>query len=76
LPNLHPRSGHDALVQSLEREKLADKYNFLTARIGTTGGDRLEISVDGESFISAPLADLRKPWASALEAILHDEVTA
>jgi hypothetical protein len=57
-------------------EKLADKYNFLTARIGTTGGDRLEITVDGESFISAPLADLRKPWASALEAILHDEVTA
>ena len=57
-------------------EKLAGKYNFLTAAIGSTGGDRLEITVDGDSFISAPLADLRKPWASALEAILHDEVTA
>ncbi len=57
-------------------ENLADKYNFLAARIGTTGGDRLEITVDGEPFISAPLTDLRKPWASALEAILHDEVTA
>jgi len=57
-------------------EKLAGKYKFLTARIGTTGGDRLKITVDGEPFISAPLTDLRKPWASALEAILHDEVTA
>jgi len=59
-----------------EIEKLAGKYNFLTARIGTTGGQRLEISVDGESFISVPLSDLRKPWASALEATLHGEVTA
>ncbi len=57
-------------------EKLAGKYNFLAARIGPTGGHRLEISVDGEPFISAPLADLRKPWASALEATLHGEVTA
>ena len=57
-------------------EKLAEKYNFLIARIGTTGGGRLEITVDGEPFISAPLAGLRKPWASALESILHDEVTA
>jgi phosphoribosylformylglycinamidine synthase len=59
-----------------EIEKLAGEYNFLVARIGTTGGQRLEILVDGESFISAPLADLRKPWASALEATLHGEVTA
>ncbi|MGD0902912.1 MAG: phosphoribosylformylglycinamidine synthase subunit PurL [Terracidiphilus sp.] len=57
-------------------ENLAGKYNFLAARIGSTGGQRLEISVDGEPFISAPLADLRKPWASALEATLHGEVTA
>jgi phosphoribosylformylglycinamidine synthase len=57
-------------------DKLARKSNFLSARIGVTGGDRLEITVDGEPFISAPLADLHKPWTSALEAILHDEVTA
>ena len=54
----------------------ARKSKFMTASIGTTGGDRLEITVDGDLFISAPLSDLRKPWASALEAILHDEVTA
>jgi phosphoribosylformylglycinamidine synthase len=57
-------------------EKLADEYKFFATRIGSTGGTRLEVTVDGESFISAPLAELRKPWATALEAILHDEVTA
>ena len=57
-------------------EKLADEYSFFAARIGSTGGRRLEISVYSDALISAPLADLRKPWASALEATLHGEVTA
>jgi phosphoribosylformylglycinamidine synthase len=57
-------------------EKLAGEYSFLTARIGTTGGNRLEISVDHEPFISASLASLRSPWAESLEATLHGEVTA
>ena len=57
-------------------EKLAGEYNFFVARIGTTGGDRLAISVDHQPLISASLADLREPWATALEAALHDEVTA
>jgi phosphoribosylformylglycinamidine synthase len=56
--------------------RLAGEYNFFAARIGTTGGKRLEISVDREPFISAPLASLRQPWASALEATLHGEVPA
>jgi phosphoribosylformylglycinamidine synthase len=57
-------------------EELADEYSFFAVRIGTTGGHRLEITVDRQTFISAPLAALRKPWASALEATLHDEVSA
>ncbi|WP_263349976.1 phosphoribosylformylglycinamidine synthase subunit PurL [Acidicapsa acidisoli] len=59
-----------------EIEALASEYNFMTARIGTTGGDRLEISVYGDMVISASLSELRQPWMSALEAALHDEVTA
>jgi phosphoribosylformylglycinamidine synthase len=59
-----------------EIEKLAGEYSFFAARIGTTGSSNLEISVYGNVFISAPLAALRKPWAEALEATLHDEVTA
>jgi phosphoribosylformylglycinamidine synthase len=57
-------------------EKLAGEYSFYVANIGTTGGPKLEISVDREPFISAPLAALRKPWADSLEATLHGEVTA
>ena len=56
-------------------EELADEHGFFVARIGTTGGHRLEISVDGETFISAPIDELRKPWANALESTLHEEVT-
>jgi phosphoribosylformylglycinamidine synthase len=57
-------------------EEIADHFGFNAARIGTTGGDRLEVLVYGETFISASLAELRKPWANSLEATLHDEVTA
>ena len=60
----------------LKIEQLAKDYNFFTARIGTTGGRRLEISVDGEPFISATVEELRKPWANALESALHNEVLA
>jgi len=59
-----------------EIDATANEYNFFSARIGTTGGDRLEILVDGETFISAPLMELLSLWASALEANLHDEVPA
>ena len=55
-------------------EKISQELNFFVARIGTTGGGRLEISVDGEPFISASVEELRTPWATALEATLHGEV--
>jgi len=57
-------------------EHLAAHRNFFAVRIGTTGGSRLEISVDRQTFISAPLSALRKPWAESLQATLHDEVLA
>jgi phosphoribosylformylglycinamidine synthase len=57
-------------------EELADEYGCFVARIGTTGGDRLEINVYRQPMISASLAALRKPWASALEATLYGEVQA
>jgi phosphoribosylformylglycinamidine synthase len=59
-----------------EIDAMAGQHNFFSARIGTTGGNRLEISVDGDSFVSAPLAELKTLWASALEANLHGEVFA
>ena len=57
-------------------EDLAEEYSFNVARIGTTGGDRLEIAVYGDTFISASISELRSSWANALEAALHNEVMA
>jgi phosphoribosylformylglycinamidine synthase len=59
-----------------EIENLASKHGFFAARIGATGGTRLEISVDREPLISAPLSGLRKIWSSSLEANIHEEVPA
>jgi phosphoribosylformylglycinamidine synthase subunit PurL len=57
-------------------EKMAEHFNFNVARIGNTGGERLQISVYSDVFISAKLSELREPWALALEANIHGEVTA
>ena len=57
-------------------DEFADRYGYYAARIGTTGGDRLEINVYKQPMISASLATLREPWSSALEANLHGEVAA
>ncbi|MGB0064324.1 MAG: phosphoribosylformylglycinamidine synthase subunit PurL [Terracidiphilus sp.] len=59
-----------------EIDAMANQYNFFSARIGTTGGNQLEILVEGETFISAPLNELRTLWSHALESALHDEVLA
>jgi phosphoribosylformylglycinamidine synthase len=57
-------------------EELAQEHSFFVARIGTTGGSRLEILVDRETFVSAPLEELARVWRSALEASIHEEVPA
>jgi phosphoribosylformylglycinamidine synthase subunit PurL len=57
-------------------EELADEFSFYSARIGATGGSQFEIAVYGETFISAPVDELRKPWTAALESALHEEVLA
>jgi phosphoribosylformylglycinamidine (FGAM) synthase-like enzyme len=55
-------------------ESAAGDHGFFAARIGVTGGPLLEIAVDREPFISAPIADLHTIWADALEVNLHGEV--
>jgi phosphoribosylformylglycinamidine synthase len=55
-------------------EKAAGDHGIFAARIGTTGGGQLQISVDRQPFISAPVTALRSIWADALETNLHGEV--
>jgi len=57
-------------------EQLAAESDFLVARVGTTGGSRVEISVDKQIFVSASLSELRTIWATSLESTLHNEVIA
>ncbi len=57
-------------------EELADQYGYYAARIGVTGGDRLEINVYKQPLISATLDSLCQSWATALEDNLHEEVHA
>jgi len=59
-----------------EIEKLAANCNFFAAPIGATGGSNLQVNVDGELFISAPVRELCNLWSNALESALHDEVLA
>jgi len=41
--------------------------------LGETGSDRVEIGVDGESVISAGVAELREAYEGALERALRAE---
>jgi phosphoribosylformylglycinamidine synthase subunit PurL len=55
-----------------EIAELAGQSQILAARIGSTGGTKLEITVDREPFVSASLAELRPLWAETLESTLHE----
>jgi phosphoribosylformylglycinamidine synthase len=57
-------------------EKLAAEFGFNAVRIGSTGSNRLEIAVYGDSLISASISDLREIWSTSLEANIHEEVSA
>ncbi len=57
-------------------QSIADHYRFAAARIGTTGGKRIQISLYGEKVVDTTIDELRKPWAESLEATLRDEVLA
>jgi len=65
-------------------EELVFNYSELSCwLIGETIANRLEIGVaegteadPGDILIDCSIAELRKPWSSALESALHDEVTA
>jgi phosphoribosylformylglycinamidine synthase subunit PurL len=50
-----------------ELERLADDAGVPLSRLGVTGGDHLEIRVNGERTISRTVAALREAWWTAIE---------
>jgi phosphoribosylformylglycinamidine synthase len=50
-----------------EVERLADEASVPLSRLGVTGGDKLEVRVNGERAIARTVASLREAWWSSIE---------
>jgi len=57
-------------------KQLAGKYGVAADAIGETIPDRLEISLDGRTLISSPVAELSNAYENALESALQTEPAA
>ena len=61
--------------KNVERIKeVAVKYALSAEDIGSTVPDNLEIRVDSKLAATAPVSELKKVWANALEEALHTEI--
>ena len=54
-------------------KEVCQKCGILAEIVGETIADRLEISLDGRSVISAAISDLNEPYESALQAALKTD---
>jgi phosphoribosylformylglycinamidine synthase subunit PurL len=54
-------------------KEVAAKYALSSEQIGSTISDNLEIQVDGRLAAGAPVSELKRAWAGALEEALHAE---
>ncbi len=57
----------------LEIKEIAVKYGVAALPIGVTQAENLEVLLDAEAVVSAPVAKLKQAWESALERVLHSE---
>ena len=55
-------------------KQVAEEYGVFADVLGETGSDRVEIAVDGQSVISAGIAELRGVYEGALENALRTEL--
>ncbi len=54
-------------------KQIAVKYGVAALPIGVTQSENVEIFVDGQVVVSAPLSQLKARWENALEQALHTE---
>jgi len=59
-----------------EIRAIATLHGVWVNQIGITGSDRLQIDVSSRPILNESIAELQQSWSNALEAMLHDEVTA
>ena len=58
--------------QGCSLAKLAATHRMTLARLGTTGGPRVSLRVDGAAVFATEAAQLKAIHAGALEAALND----
>ncbi|HTB98877.1 MAG TPA: phosphoribosylformylglycinamidine synthase subunit PurL [Terracidiphilus sp.] len=56
--------------------KMAEEFGLVADIVGMTALDYLTIFWSDKECIQSHVAELRKPWSTALESALHNEVTA
>ncbi len=54
-------------------QQVAEEYGIAADVLGETGGERVEISIDGQPVISANVKELWEAYEGALEKALHME---
>jgi len=54
-------------------KEVAAEYGLFADVLGETGGERVEIAMDGKSAVSATVAELNEVYESALEKALRTE---
>ena len=57
-------------------QQVAGEYDLFADVLGETGGDRVEITLDGDAVVSAKVAELGEAYESALEKALQTEPSA
>ena len=55
-------------------KQVAVQYGLSAESVGNTVPEKLEIRIDGDVSVSAPVSQLKQGWAGALEAALHTEI--
>jgi phosphoribosylformylglycinamidine (FGAM) synthase-like enzyme len=56
-------------------QQIAEEYGVFADVLGETGSDQVEISVDGESIISASVQELQDAYERALGKMLRTEAS-
>jgi phosphoribosylformylglycinamidine synthase len=57
-------------------QQVAGEYGLFADVLGETGGDRVEIALDGNTTVSATVAELGEAYENALEKALRTEPSA
>ena len=54
-------------------QQVAEKHGVVAEVIGETSQNNLEIAIDGQKVVSAPVSQLKSAWEGALAKALHTE---